>query len=54
MNQIPWMRLTQPLDFRFPTAEILYQDNINIAPLTTLIRIAKVVHGRTFEVDSGI
>jgi hypothetical protein len=54
MNQIPRMGFTQPLDFGFPTPEILYQGNEYITPLTTFFRFAKVVHWRTFKVDFGI
>jgi hypothetical protein len=54
VNQIPRMRFTQPLDFGFPTPEVLQQGNENITPLTTFFGFAKVVHGRTLKVDFSV
>jgi hypothetical protein len=54
MNQILGVGFAQPLDPRFPTSEVLHQGDENIAPLTTFLGLAEIVHWCTSEIDSGI
>jgi len=54
VNQILRMRFTQPLNFGFPTAEVLHQRNENIAPSTTFFGLTEIVHGGTFKFDLGV
>ena len=37
------------MDFRLPTAKVLYECNENVDPLTTFFRVTKIIHWRASE-----